>query len=52
MTLSLDDLGSKALSQHSMISDLHSGESLVMFKRQLLISPLHFYWLSDQIRNT
>jgi amylosucrase len=50
--LNLEELGSKVLSQYSMISDLYSGESPAMFKEQLVIPPLHFYWLSDQIRNT
>ncbi len=50
--LNLEELGSRVLSQYSMISDLYSGESPAMFKDQLVIPPLHFYWLSDQIRNT
>jgi amylosucrase len=49
--LNLNELGSKVLSQHGAICDLFSGESPAMFKDQLVIPPLHFYWLSDQIRN-
>ncbi len=50
--LNLEELGSGVLSQYSMIRDLYSGESPAMFNDQLVIPPLHFYWLSDQIRNT
>ncbi|MEJ2529393.1 MAG: hypothetical protein P8Z39_04765, partial [Gammaproteobacteria bacterium] len=50
--LNLNELGSKFLSQHGMITDLFSGESPAMFKDQLVIPPLHFYWLSDQIRHS
>ena len=49
--LDLEELGGKVVSQHSMIKDLYSGESPVMFKQQLVVPPLRFYWLSDQIKN-
>ncbi len=49
--LNLSEIGSKIPSQFSIIRDLYSGESPAMFKDQLVIPPLHFYWLSDQIRN-
>lgn len=49
--LNLNELGSVAFPEHSRISDLYSGESPSLFKEQLVIPPLHFYWLSDQNRS-
>ena len=49
--LNLGDLGPRGLSPHGMIKDLYSGDSPAMFKDQLVVPPLSFYWLSDQIRN-
>ncbi len=48
--LNLADLGPRLLTEQSCIVDLCSGESPALFKDQLVIPPLHYYWLSDQNR--
>jgi amylosucrase len=49
--LNLDELNMGGLSRHGVIMDLYSGESPALFKNQLIIPPLHFYWLTDHHRN-
>lgn len=46
--LNLSDLGNRGHFQHSQLTDLYSGESPPVFKDQLVIPPLRFYWLTDQ----
>jgi len=45
--LDLNMLSKKNLLQYEQLKDLHSGESPAMFKEQLVIPPLQFYWLTD-----
>lgn len=45
--LNLEDLGRKAFFRHASVRDLYSGERPAMFKEELVIPPLRFYWLTD-----
>jgi len=45
--LELSDLGNRGYFQHNRLTDLYSGESPPVFKDQLVIPPLRFFWLSD-----
>lgn len=45
--LDLSDLRQKGICQYGQVTDLYSGESPVLFKNQLIIPPLRFYWLSS-----
>ena len=45
--LELSDLGNRGYFQHSNLTDLYSGESPPVFKDQLVIPPLRFFWLTD-----
>ncbi len=44
--LELRTLVRQGLFQHGQVRDLYSGESPAMFKDQLVVPPLHFYWLA------
>jgi amylosucrase len=46
--LELSDLGNRGYYQHSSLTDLYSGESPPVFKDQLVIPPLRFFWLTDK----
>lgn len=48
--LGLSDLGNRGLFQYGQVTDLYSGESPALFKDQLVVPPLRFYWLTDQGR--
>jgi amylosucrase len=48
--LNLDDLSNKAFNQFNPMIDVISGENPAMFKNQLVIPPLHYYWLTDSIQ--
>ena len=47
--LDLSDLGNRGYFQHSKLTDLYSGETPPFFKDELVIPPLRFFWLSDNI---
>ena len=44
-SLTLSDLSNRGRFEYSQLRDLYSGESPSMFKDQLVVPPLSFYWL-------
>ena len=44
--LELDDLKQKGFFQYGQVKDLYSNDSPALFHDQLVVPPLHFYWLS------
>lgn len=44
--LDLKDLKKKGFFQYGQVKDLYSNESPALFHDQLVVPPLHFYWLS------
>ena len=43
--LELQDLRQKGFFQYGQVTDLYSDESPALFHEQLVVPPLHFYWL-------
>jgi amylosucrase len=48
--LDLGELGSVGGRGRGVLKDLYSGESPALFKNQLVIPPLSFYWLTEEGR--
>jgi amylosucrase len=46
-SLDLSDLGNRGQFEYSRLHDFYTGDVPSMFKNQLVIPPLGFYWLSD-----
>ncbi len=46
-SLTLSDLSNRGRFEYTQLRDLYSGESPRLFKDQLVVPPLSFYWLSQ-----
>jgi len=47
-SLTLSELGNRGSFEYGQLQDLYSGESPPLFKDQLVVPPLTFYWLTDR----